>query len=72
MTDAEKERARCEQIVINAIKRNKDVPLVASKLKLVLQKIRRSRSTGTNGGPSPAQLALPFDNSTNANQSTTT
>lgn len=61
-----KERKRCEQIIINAMRRNKDSPIVMSKLKLILQKIRK-QSTGQPGGRSPVPPGQPSNNST-ANQ----
>lgn len=72
MTETQKERQRCEQIIINALKRNKDHPLVSAKLKLILQKIRKpNRLTGVSGGPLNEQPATPSDNSTDRNLNAT-
>lgn len=71
MLEVEQERQRCEQIIINAMKRNKDCPIVLSKLKLVLQKVRSTRSTGKRGGRSNVPQATPSDNSTNVNPNAT-
>ena len=53
--DVLNERRRCEQIILNAIKRNADKPALADKLRLILRKIR----TGASGGPSSEPQAKP-------------
>lgn len=61
-TDLLQERERCAQLVENLIKRNQDSPLIVPKLKVLLEKIRKPKSTGRRGGRSPEQLELPFNN----------
>jgi hypothetical protein len=61
-TAVEQERERCAQLVENLIKRNEGTPLVREKLKGLLAKIRKPKSTGRRGGRSPEQLELPFNN----------
>lgn len=62
MNPIEQERERCAKLVENLLKRNYEHPLVRTKLKGLLEKIRNPKSTGKRGGPSPVQLELPFDN----------
>ena len=61
-TELQQERERCAQLVENLIKRNQDSPLIVPKLKVLLEKIRKPKSTGRRGGRSPEQLELPFNN----------
>lgn len=61
MTPVEQERERCAQLVENVIRRNPDNPALLRKLKDLLERISKPRSTGTRGGRSPEQLELPFD-----------
>lgn len=62
MNPIEQERERCAKLVENLLKRNQDNPLLRSKLKGLLDKIKNPRLTGRRGGRLPVQLELPFDN----------
>lgn len=61
MTAVEQERERCAKIVERAIVRNRDSFIKVEVLKRIHLKIKKPRSSGTNGGPLQEQLELPFD-----------
>jgi hypothetical protein len=66
MTEILKERARCAQVIKNAMKRHSASPAKLDLLKGILTRIqnpRQKKSTGRSGGPLNEQLVLPLTNS---------